>query len=184
MISPERTQVWIDLVHSFDEHRKNGFFVSSASDSDGNEVVGAVVHRLVFGRVDILVEADLTYIANDADDLAYRLRVEIAVGDLLSDGILAGEVFFRKRLVDDNLLRLRSIVVFRKQPATNQLRLECGEIGWSYVALIHFIVLAMERFADNANPVGIAVALDRQVAGDAHRLDSRQSREATNYLAK
>ena len=86
--------------------------------------------------------------------------------------------------VDDDLLRFRSIVVLSEEPASNQPCLECGEIGRRHVALVDFIVLAMERLADDANPIGVAVALNGQVAGDAYGLDTWQGGETAVNLAK
>ena len=90
----------------------------------------------------------------------------------------------REHFVDDDLLRFRSIVIVREEPSADQPCLERGEIAGSYVALVHFIVLAMKRLADDADPVSIAVALDRKIAGDANRFDSGKGREAADYLVE
>src|SRR5262249_27822199 len=123
----------------------------------------------------VVVESALADIPDHADNFANGFRVQIAVADLLSDGVFAGKILVRERLIDDDLLGFRGIVIFGEEPSTDELSFERGVVAGRDIPLIDLVVLAIEGLANDANPVGIAVALDGQVAGDADGKDAGES---------
>ena len=81
-------------------------------------------------------------------------------------------------------VRLGRILILGHQAPAHQSCLERRKIVRAHVALIHLVVFSMKRLADDANPVGVAVALQRQVGSESHRLHAGQTRHAPRDLAQ
>ena len=133
---------------------------------------------MILCRPDVHVERSLADIADNADDFADRIRREVVVPDFLADGVFAREILAGQRLVDEDNVWPGGIVGIGKQPSPNEQSLERGEIRWGHVSLIHLVVLAVKGFADESNPVGIAVAGYGRIADKADGLNTRQSGDA------
>ena len=76
--------------------------------------------------------------------------------------ILSRKVLPRQSLVDDGHPRFRCILGIVKESSAHEFCLQRREIAGANIPVVHFIVLAMERFSDNADPVGVAVVTDWQ----------------------
>src|SRR5581483_291449 len=119
-------------------------------------VVGGLVDGLVLGWPEVLIEAAFAHVGDDADDFAQRLRIERGVADLLADGIFAGKVFARERLIDDEHVRLRRCFIFREDAAADETRFQRSKVSRTDVALIYLVMFAVKWLADNPDPVGVA----------------------------
>src|SRR5262249_4826651 len=107
--------------------------------------------------------------------LAQRIRSQFQVAELLPDRVLAGKVLSCERLVDHHDARLALVLAIAEEATAQKSGVKGMEIAGADIPLVHFVVFAVKRLADDANPVGTAVAADRQDAGVTNRLHARQT---------
>src|ERR1700761_3950675 len=120
----------------------------------------------VLCRRNLRIERTFTNVLDYADNPPRGWPSPLVVVDGLADGILAGKIFSRQRLVNERDSRLRSIVSFGKESPPYQIRFECSKIVRAYMTLVHFIVFAVIGPALNFDSVGVAIALHRKSTGE------------------
>ena len=151
------------------------FASPEGADDEREEGVGILIVSLVFCGPDRLVERALADVVDDADDLFDGVGSKVAVAVFLADGIFAGEVLIGEGLVDDGDPGARGVILLSQETASQKLRLDGFEIVCADLALVDLVVFSVKGMADDADPVGVAVAADGKRAGDGYGGDAGKS---------
>ncbi len=153
---------------------QHGLFVLHWCAQRRNIVVGrTLIKGLILGRPQLIVKPALAHIAHNADDLPHRLRIRLPFA-----------IFFRsdpprentsgQRFIDEDDLLASKLIVFGEKPPADQPRLQCRQDSSADIALVHLVVLTVKWLSNDSDPVGVAVALHGQIAGDAYGLNAGQ----------
>src|SRR5262249_16443763 len=93
--------------------------------------------------------------------LAYGFGRKLSIAIFFADRVFPGKIFLREGLVDHGDPGSGGVVCFGQEAATQQPRMDRREEVRCDRAIVDFVVFAAVWFANEANPIGVAVTAHR-----------------------
>ena len=113
-------QARVDLMQRTDQHRQERARILRSAHDQSEVVFACLVEGEIFCGRDVEIERTFMNVIDYADDLPLGCASALIIGDALTDGVLAGEILSRKRLIDQSHSGPGRIVSFGEESSANQ----------------------------------------------------------------